>query len=109
MKLVINRCWGGFSISEECAEYMASRGHKQAQLELEKSAEQGDWYGYGYRDGVDGYDRTDPLLVEAVENLNDKANGRYANLVIVEIPDGIDYYIDDYDGQESIHEKHRSW
>ncbi|CAK0757599.1 hypothetical protein CCP1ISM_7520003 [Azospirillaceae bacterium] len=28
---------------------------------------------------------------------------------VIEIPDGVDWTIDDYDGVESIHEKHRSW
>jgi hypothetical protein len=37
------------------------------------------------------------------------ASGRHAQLVIVEIPDDIEWEIDEYDGVESIHEKHRSW
>jgi hypothetical protein len=54
-------------------------------------------------------DRTDPKLIQVIEELGDRANGRCAKLKIVEIPDGTDYEIDDYDGMESIHETHQSW
>ena len=53
--------------------------------------------------------RDDPILVQVVEELTEEADGSCAKLRIVEIPDGVDYYIDDYDGQESVHEQHRSW
>lgn len=54
-------------------------------------------------------DRSDPILIQVVEQLGEKANGKYSSLKIVEIPDGVEYEIDEYDGSESIHEKHRSW
>lgn len=53
--------------------------------------------------------RDHPLLVECVETLGDKANGSVAKLRIVEIPDGIDWEIDEYDGIEQIAERHRTW
>ena len=49
------------------------------------------------------------MLVDVVERLGKKANGESAELKVVEIPDGVEYEIDEYDGVESIHEKHRSW
>lgn len=55
------------------------------------------------------FDRADPELVRVVEELGDAANGKHAKLRVVEIPDGTDYEIDDYDGMESIHERHASW
>lgn len=54
-------------------------------------------------------ERNDPLLIQVVEELQEKANGSCAKLKIVEIPDGIEWEIDEYDGQESIHEKHDTW
>ena len=54
-------------------------------------------------------ERTDPILVEVVKELGEKANGSYAQLEIVCVPDDVDWYIDDYDGIESVHETHRCW
>lgn len=54
-------------------------------------------------------DRTNPLLIQVVEELGEEADGQCAKLEIVEIPDGIEWEIDEYDGNESIDEKHRSW
>ena len=54
-------------------------------------------------------ERNDPVLIKVVEALGEKANGTFAELKIVEIPDGTDWEIDEYDGSETIHEKHKSW
>lgn len=58
---------------------------------------------------IDFEDRTDPDIVAVVKKLGKRANGRCANLKVVEIPDDIEYEIDDYDGLETIREKHRTW
>jgi len=89
MKVVKNSCYGGFSLSEEAYNY----------LDLP-------WDGYGY--DFNNH-RDDPKLVEAVEALGTKASGTCANLVIVEIPDDVEWFIDEYDGWETVREKHRTW
>lgn len=53
--------------------------------------------------------RSHPLLLRVVEELGEAANGFAAELKIVEIPDGVDYEISEYDGIEHIAEKHRTW
>ena len=53
--------------------------------------------------------RNDPVLVEVVEQLGDLANSCYSKLKIVEVPDDVKWYIHDYDGIESVYEKHRIW
>ena len=58
---------------------------------------------------IDFDNRTDQDIVAVVEELGEKANSRFSNLVVVEIPDGIEYEIDEYDGQETIREVHRTW
>ena len=88
-KIVINCCWGGYSLSEEAYKY----------LELE-------WDGYGFEFEDD---RTNPDLVKCVEELGKKANGEHALLKVVEIPDDVKWYIHNYDGDETIEEVHRSW
>jgi hypothetical protein len=60
------------------------------------------WYG-------NGIDRNDKLLVQVVEEMGKDASDEMANLHVVEIPDNINYEIEEYDGYESIHETHRSW
>lgn len=45
-------------------------------------------------------DRHDPILVQVVEELGDKANGNYAELSIAEVNGP--YRIDEYDGYESV-------
>jgi hypothetical protein len=54
-------------------------------------------------------DRDDSDLIKVVEEFGKEANDDYSELVIIEIPDGVDWEIDEYDGYETIHEKHRSW
>jgi hypothetical protein len=53
--------------------------------------------------------RDDPYLVQVVEELGDRANGRHAELKVVEIPAEVDWEIDEYDGTEWVAEKHRTW
>ena len=54
-------------------------------------------------------DRTHPLLIECIETLGKEAFGACAKISIAEIPDGVDWEIVEYDGNEHIAEKHRTW
>jgi hypothetical protein len=53
--------------------------------------------------------RDDDTLVKCVETLGEKANGKHAKLRIVQIPNNVNWEIDEYDGIESVEEKHQSW
>lgn len=53
--------------------------------------------------------RDDPALVQAVQELGDAANGHYAELAVVDIPDDVEWTIEEYDGSEHIAEVHRTW
>lgn len=52
---------------------------------------------------MDGYgiafmeDRSNHALVKCVEALRDKASGEFSSLKVVEIPDGVEWEIDEYD------------
>ena len=58
---------------------------------------------------IDFDNRTDTDIISVVETLGDEANGSCAKLEVVEIPDGIEYEIDEYDGNETIRETHCTW
>jgi hypothetical protein len=44
-----------------------------------------------------------------VLELGEAANGRCAELKVVEIPDDVEWQIEEYDGLEWVAEKHRTW
>ena len=91
IKIAVNRCFGGFGLSKKAYAHMGL-----------------EWDDYGYK--YSGHDqRTDPVLVSTIEALGGEASGSLARLEIVEIPDGVEWVIDEYDGVETIHEVHQSW
>lgn len=62
-------------------------------------------YDYGY---VYTIQRHDPILVEVVQRLGEKANGSCADLRIENIGDA-KYYIEDYDGLETVKTSGPDW
>jgi hypothetical protein len=103
MKLLINVCYGGYGISDEAFELWA----KKKNIELtKKTLEYGD-YGY-YVDGdtiisENDIDRDDPTIIEVFEELgSERTSGRHGQLKLVELPDGCQYDITEFDGWESI-------
>lgn len=54
-------------------------------------------------------DRSDPKLIQVIEELGSEASGPCAQIEIVDIPDDIDWQIEEYDGMERVSEKHRTW
>lgn len=131
MKIVINRCYGGFSLSGVAIKWLVQNHPDFLQgTPIKKyygsttahTIDLGDGFMEDQRGvtvcrdgviyspyGIDDEFRSHPALIECVEALGKAANGRHAELKIVEIPDGISWEIDDYDGMESIEESHSSW
>lgn len=92
MKIVINTCYGGFGLSKEAfAQYCKETGTNPKAV--------GDWE----------MPRDNPVLIRIVEEMGEAADGSYAALKVVEIPDGVNWCIEDYDGQEWVAERHRTW
>ena len=113
MKIVINSDYGGFSLSDEAIlEYGKRKG-----LNLVKDKNTNWSISIFYKDSVakENYfddreiPRNDPALVEVVKVLGEAANGFAANLKIVEIPEDVDWCIEENDGREWVSEKHRTW
>lgn len=102
MKVVINTCYGGFGLSKIALESYASR----------KGIDLGKWNDrFGFYEGLSDHDisRDDKDLVEIVESLGKLADGFCAELKVVEIPEGVNWYIHEYDGMEHVAERHRTW
>lgn len=115
MKVVINTCYGGFGLSQEAYYKLNEWGIPIIEYPTETEGEV-IYCGGLMPDRPDElWDswirdiREHPLLVKVVEELGDAANSQYSKLKVVEIPDGVNYTIDEYDGIESIHEAHRQW
>jgi hypothetical protein len=91
-KIAVNTIHGGFSLSETALALL------------------GDLKGVS-KDDIKLYDirRDDPSLIKVVESYGELANGRYSYIKIVEIPDDVEWIIQDYDGVEWVAEKHRTW
>lgn len=53
--------------------------------------------------------RDDAILVQVVEELGKAANGTFASLKVVNIPDDVKWEIGEYDGYEHVAEVHRTW
>jgi hypothetical protein len=54
-------------------------------------------------------ERDDPDLVAVVEEFGDLASGWAGKLAVVEIPDGVRWEVEEYDGLERVAEVHRTW
>lgn len=136
-KVVINRCFGGFGLSDKAYEKLIEwgvpvrayveekRNPKTGLYDIKVPSNEGEVIfdrkaegstekfpsitGNRYWETWLSSKREHPLLIRAVEELGEKANGWAAELEIVEIPADVSYEIDEYDGSESIHEEHRSW
>lgn len=101
MKVVINKCYGGFILSREAQDLICAR----------KEITPGVWDRSGHYSQWSPYElpREDPDLVYAVETLGERSWGIAAKLKVVEVPDEVDWFIDDYDGIETVCECHRTW
>lgn len=53
--------------------------------------------------------RTDCLLIETVETLQELSFGDHARLKVIEIPDDVEWEINEYNGAEVIREVSRVW
>lgn len=131
MKIILNKCYGGFDVSDEAYELYAEKkgltlyrywdDYKNEKMQKGLGnityyftkdfgdSVENDKMNWTTNLYLDSKYRDDPTLIEVVEELGEKASGRYGHLVVVEIPDGMDYVIDDYDGIETLHENVRTW
>ena len=121
-KIVVNACFGGFGLSDDAIKRYAEL--KGIELVWVPRIQYGkkDWEYHSEhweRADIEGEDeryfsyydipRDDTALVQTVEEMGDAANGSYAELRIADVPDDVEWYIDEYDGIETVREVHRTW
>lgn len=113
MKIVYNDCFGGFGLSETAYQRYAELagfqlwciedfGIKHYFKEMPNGRDLNEMYKV---EGASFYcldlDRHDPILVQVVEELGNKANDKYSDLKIFETSSN-QYRIEYYDGSESV-------
>lgn len=120
-RVAINGCYGGFGLSDAAFERLLDIKN----IEYDKANDGqysfagADYYHKGYVGNNEYYispydyhncDKRDDIdLIKVIEELGEKSFGRFSKLKIVDIPDDVDWYIEEYDGNEWIAEKHRTW
>ena len=117
MKIVVNRCYGGFGLSEKAFERLIELGFPHISEEQEKNedfdseelkivvSENLKYSKYVFLEN--SYEEEDkrihPLIIQVVEELGKGANKSNANLVIEQIPDDVkEFHLDDDNGYEKV-------
>ena len=117
-KIVINRCFGGFSLSDAAYEKLVEWGIPvrkvpsapfMAPRELTIFDTSGENEPPKYYALLDDQARCHPLLVRVVEELGKDASGSCSELAVVKVPEGVSWHIAEYDGLEHVAEDHRTW
>ena len=105
-KVVINKCYGGFGVSEKGIEWLLANGASPEKVMVRDSGLTDSKWVYT----VCTLERHDPLLVKMVETLgSDAASGDSAALELRELEQPL-YRVNEYDGNESIEEpSHVHW
>lgn len=122
MKVVINKCYGGFQLSHKAMmRYFELKGINvrpytlipgfEMQYLSDEEVENQLYVGYEDDKGEiwspESISRTDPALVQVVEELGEEANSFLSKLKVEEVPDNTEWRIEEYDGMESIEEEGR--
>ena len=117
MKVAINTRYGGFNLSDEAFELLLDKKGIEWEKDPDGLCYGADYYHAGhvgesnhFISRYNFYDnRTDKDLIEVIEELGEMADGDHAELRIVEVPDDVQWTIEEYDGSEWVAENHRKW
>jgi hypothetical protein len=116
MKVVINRCHGGFGLSDAAFSKLLEAKGIVFETRMGRYS-MTEYYHAGHVGEDDFYispydivqDRSDADLVRIVEDMGEVASGRFAELKVVDVPDDVEWQVEEYDGIEWVAEKHRIW
>ena len=88
MKIVVNASYGGFGLSDEARALFRERAgipNDVSNWEMEDN------------------NRTNPILIDIVEQLGKRVNRQHSKLRVVDCVDDYNYTIEDYDGIETVY------
>lgn len=131
-EIILNKCYGGFDVSYEAYELYAKKkgldlyryksDFKDIKHIIYSKTEDNEdlftsYFTKDFGDNVEISDedyekyilniredkREDPILIEVIKELGEKASGRCGNLKIVRIPNDVDFIIEEYDGIEILY------
>lgn len=103
VKIAYNACYGGFGLSKEAVErYCEIKGWTIEPSANKWTRKITDKYGERVSFYAGDLKRDDPVLIQVIEELGDKADGRFAELRLIEVEAGTLYRIDEYDGREDV-------
>jgi hypothetical protein len=86
--IAINRCYGGFQLSDEALQLYQIYSSSSRDIDIP---------------------RDDEHLVRVIRELGNRANASNSDIRVVQIPDDVEWTIEEYDGVEWVAEKHRTW
>lgn len=126
-RVAYNTCFGGFGFHEKAVQWvrenkdsLTDKYDKEDVEEIADSTLSGELYPDGsgpksenstYIHGVD-LSRDNELLVDIVSHETEytgRYNSDYSNLQVAEVPDGVDWIIDEHDGYETVEEASRTF
>lgn len=121
MKVVINDGVGGFGLSEKAFKRLVELGctvttdweNEEADI-YERSEEETKETSLPKYEFVKFHKepeiRKNTFVIQVIEELKEEANGEYANLKIIDIPDDVEFGIGENEmGYEWVYERHRTW
>ena len=91
-KIVINTCHGGFGLSAAAESKYKELANITDPIFYSRSIP-----------------RDDAHLIAVVELMGSAAAGGCSELKIVDVPDDVNWCIEEYDGREWVAERHRTW
>lgn len=119
--VVYNSCFGGFSYDESVVEWVRANEDSLKQEYADSDVEElvnetisGELFSDGsgpkaeYSNKCFDASRDNELLAAIVSGDTEYSGAvstKHSNLIVAEVPDSVDWVIDEYDGQETVREK----
>ncbi len=124
MEVVINECYGGFSLSRELAILMYMNNQITSEelnpkyfdrqpasfIQITETTAYPHKIKVVYLYTGREINRSNAVLINFIKAYGSEwASGEFAKLKIIKIPDDVGYVIEEYDGYECVAERHRTW